>query len=69
MGAQVNAAVSPDASADAIESTVQFWSARLDRPVNHEEARQMIANVTGFFDVLAHWDAATPTRNSSEKSF
>jgi hypothetical protein len=67
MGAQAKPAVPRDAS--AAEATARFWSARLGRPVSHEEARQMVANVTGFFDVLARWDTATPTPNSSHESF
>jgi hypothetical protein len=36
--------------------TVRFWSQRTGQECSHEEARQMVANVTGFFAVLAEWD-------------
>lgn len=42
---------------DLIETTRAFWEKRLERPVSAEEAREMIANVLGYFSLLADWDA------------
>lgn len=39
----------------ALEETRLFWEERLQRPVSEEEAREIIYNVTGFFNVLIRW--------------
>lgn len=38
-----------------IEETLQFWQQRTSRPLTHEDARQMVENVTGFFTTLQRW--------------
>ena len=40
-----------------LDKTVAFWQPRTSRKLTREDARQMIENVTGFFKVLAEWDA------------
>jgi hypothetical protein len=35
--------------------TVRFWTQRTGHECAHEEARQMVENVAGFFAVLATW--------------
>ena len=40
-----------------IEETVALWQPRCRRHVSQEEARQMIENVAGFFNLLARWEA------------
>ena len=40
-----------------IEETIALWQSRCPRPVSAEEARQMIENVAGFFNLLARWEA------------
>lgn len=42
---------------ELIEQTITFWQPRSARELTREDARQMIENVTGFFQVLAEWDA------------
>lgn len=53
--------VAPDAQTAAgerlIEETIALWQPRCPRPVSAEEARQMIENVAGFFNLLARWEA------------
>lgn len=53
--------VAPDAPTAArerlIEETIALWQPRCPRPVSTEEARQMIENVSGFFNLLARWEA------------
>ena len=44
-----------DAS-DIIEQTLNFWGKRTGKDLSREEAREMVANVSGFFQVLAEWD-------------
>jgi hypothetical protein len=41
---------------DIIEQTIDFWRKRAGREVSSEDARQMVANVSGFFKVLAEWE-------------
>jgi hypothetical protein len=40
---------------DLTQRTRQVWQPRLGRDLSHEDARQIAANVTGFFLVLAEW--------------
>lgn len=40
-----------------LEETRAFWQPYTTRKLTHEDAREMIENVTGFFGVLAKWDA------------
>jgi hypothetical protein len=41
---------------DQIERTVTFWEGRTRKEYSREDAREMLANISGFFDVLAEWD-------------
>jgi uncharacterized membrane protein YkvA (DUF1232 family) len=51
-----------------LEQTRRFWQEQTDRPLSVEDARQIAANVTGLFQVLAEWAAAEdrhqPTRTT-----
>jgi hypothetical protein len=38
--------------------TRKFWQSRLGRELSSEDARQIAANMTGFFSVLAEWSRA-----------
>ena len=40
-----------------LDKTIAFWQPRISRKLTREDARQMVENVTGFFQVLAEWDA------------
>jgi hypothetical protein len=40
-----------------LEETLQFWRQRTSRTLTHEDARQMVENVTGFFTTLQRWSA------------
>lgn len=42
---------------DFLDGTLQFWRPRLSEELTCEDARQIVANVTGFFSVLAEWAA------------
>jgi hypothetical protein len=47
---------------EIIGRTRQVWQPRLGREFSREDARQIAANVTGFFWVLAEWSRAeTPS--------
>jgi hypothetical protein len=41
-----------------IDRTRQVWQSRLGRNLNREDARQIVANMTGFLSVLAEWSHA-----------
>ena len=43
---------------DLTRRTRQVWQPRLGRDVTREDARQIAANVTGFFSLLAEWSRA-----------
>jgi hypothetical protein len=42
---------------EIIGQTIRIWEPRSQRQLSHEDARQIVENVTGFFDVLAEWAA------------
>jgi hypothetical protein len=39
-----------------IELTKAFWAKRTGQEFSHEDARQMVSNVSGFFKILTAWD-------------
>lgn len=41
---------------DIIEHTIAFWEKRTGEACSHEDARQIVANIAGFFDLLTEWD-------------
>ena len=43
---------------ELIGRTREVWQPRLGRDLSPEDARQIVANVTGFFSVLAEWSRA-----------
>ena len=43
---------------DLTRRTRQVWQPRLGRDLSREDARQIAANVSGFFSVLAEWSRA-----------
>lgn len=54
---------------DLIERTLKIWQPRSQRNLSPEDARWMVENITGFFDVLAEWSRAgldTPNENSKQ---
>jgi hypothetical protein len=56
-----------------IARTRQVWQPRIHRDLTHQNARQIMHNVTGFFGVLAGWAhaekmAAATNDNASPKA-
>ncbi len=52
-----------------IGRTREVWQPRVGRDLSPEEARQIAANVTGFFSVLAEWSRAemlTPANDAGK---
>lgn len=48
-----------------VEETVRFWQPHYSRPFTQEDARQAIANVTGFFTLLRGWSEKDGSTTSS----
>ena len=49
-----------------LDKTITFWQPRTTRTLTREDARQMIENATGFFRVLAEWDAKAKAARATE---
>jgi hypothetical protein len=44
-------------SASLIERTLETWQPRAERRLTDEDAREIIANMSGFLLILIEWDA------------
>ena len=45
-----------DISDELIDQTLAVWQPRSARRLTREDARQIVENIAGFFQVLARWD-------------
>ena len=57
------------ANDNLIDRTRHVWQSRIGRDITDEDARQIAANVTGFFSVLAEWSRAempTPANDAGK---
>ena len=43
------------ANDNLIDETCEFWNQRLNRDLSREDARQIVANIGGFFLCLREW--------------
>jgi hypothetical protein len=44
-----------------LDATIEFWQTSAGRNLTHEDAREIVENMTGFFAVLRQWrDAERP---------
>jgi hypothetical protein len=41
-----------------LDETVTFWQPLSSHPLNREDAREIVENMTGFFSVLREWAEA-----------
>jgi hypothetical protein len=41
-----------------LDETIEFWQPRSEKVLTREDAREMIENMTGFFNILNEWYAA-----------
>ena len=48
-----------------IDSTMRLWQQRMRRDISREDARQIIEQVTGFFDVLKEWERDSSAANDN----
>jgi hypothetical protein len=51
-------AVNDNLNDDPIDRTCEVWQSRLGRDLSRDEAKQIAANVTGFFSILDEWSRA-----------
>ncbi len=54
-----------------IDRTLHVWQTRMGRQLSREDARQIIANATGFFAILSEWsraERAHPRTNTRESA-
>jgi hypothetical protein len=61
----------PSAASDnLINRTIGLWQSRGRRTLSHEDARQIVENVTGFFSILHEWSRAevVAAANDCERS-
>ena len=52
----ISAAGMQNQTHEIIEQTIAFWRERTGQEYSQEDARQIVANVSGFFTVLAEWE-------------
>ena len=56
---------------DQIERTLEVWQPRIGHDLSRDEAKQIAANVTGFFSILTEWSRAeqpTPANDNTNRS-
>ena len=47
-----------EAESQLLDRTLHVWQPRAKRPLTHEDARQIVTNFTGFFQILNEWKSA-----------
>jgi len=45
-----------DADKLFLKETIETWQPYYEQPLSNEDAREIVANLTGFFDLLDKWD-------------
>jgi len=59
----------PSAANDnLINRTIGLWQSRGRRTLSHEDARQIVENVTGFFSILHEWSRAEISRAGNHQT-
>jgi len=53
---KVPAAPDVNVDKDFIQETIDFWEKKTGKKFTREDARQMIENVSGYFNTLHRWD-------------
>jgi hypothetical protein len=49
-----------------IDRTRAFWSRKTGRILSREDAREILTNVTGFFQLLGEWDRKLQAKSEQE---
>jgi hypothetical protein len=51
-----------------LDETIKFWQPQSERILTREDAREMVENVTGFFNILHEWyEAERLTEQASDE--
>jgi hypothetical protein len=53
---------------DPIDRTREVWQPRMGRDLSRDEAKQIAANVTGFFGILVEWSRADQPEPANDNS-
>ena len=46
-----------------LDETIKFWQPRVQHELSREDARQIVENLSGFFQLLRDWDAQQHRRD------
>jgi len=52
-----------------IDRTLEFWQARSSQTLTREDAREIIENVSGFFQILQKWEVADQPTATHKRPF
>ena len=52
---------------ELIDKTIDVWQPHSEKKLTEEDAREIIENLTGFFDTLARWDRESTNSNTTSK--
>jgi hypothetical protein len=43
---------------DQVDQVISFWQPRAAKHLSHQDGREILGNISGFFAVLAEWQRA-----------
>jgi hypothetical protein len=52
---------------DIFDQTIHLWRSRAGKSFSKEDAREIITNIAGFFEVLAEWDQKAHSQDRHHK--
>jgi hypothetical protein len=50
-----------------LKKTIDVWQPHSEKKLTEEDARQIIQNLTGFFETLARWDRESTNSNTTDE--
>jgi len=50
-----------------IKATLEIWQPRYEEELTQEEGKEIMVNMTSFFDVLVEWDHALTLSDPQQK--
>ena len=53
---------------DLVEDTLALWRPRTTRDLSGEDAREIAANLVGFFKILSEWEAEDGARRKGPRA-
>ena len=61
-------AANDNPSQELINRTLEVWEPRFGRDLSRDEVKQIAANVSGFFSILAHWSQAELSAHANDNA-